>query len=424
MRARLAGLAGAAAIVALAACSRQAPDPSQAPAGSSSAASASDRKLAGDPTSAPSALHTPHTTDPGIALGNLNGQIRVREGLAKDHPGDVKVQKTLIDFVLSRGQFVGSIADYEHAAALADDLVKRMPKEGDAHLARAGTLGTFHQFDAELAELDLAQKLGADPSSVATVRATAYLATGRYDEAEATGVWKDEAVLKPAGFVGAAMLAGEMGKAAESDRLFELARAHQRDPSPFALAWMDFQRGYLLERHGDRVRAKLYYEEAHHALPGFPHAAVHLAMMDTAQDAVTLLQPLVGKTDDPEVDAAYGDALRRVGRTAEAKTAIDRARARYEELLVKHPAAFANHAAAFYLGVGADAKRALVLAKQNAKVRHTETALELELSAALAAGDHDEACAAARDGHTLKYATDAFRTELKTTLAGCPDAGT
>src|SRR5262249_2210251 len=132
-------------------------------------------------------------------------------------------------------------------------------------------------------------------------------------------------------------LAGERGMAEESEKLFEAARAKYRDVSPFPIAWMDFQRGSVLERHGDRARAKLYFAEAHAILPGFAHPAVHLAGLESPSAALPILEPLVGKTDDPQVDAAYADALRRVGRADDAKAPVARAKARYEQLVKAHP---------------------------------------------------------------------------------------
>ena len=182
---------------------------------------------------------------------------------------------------------------------------------------------------------------------------------------------------------------------------------------------MDFQRALLLERRGDKGNAKAYFAEAHELLPGYGHPAVHLAGLDTPAEAIAVLEPLIGKTDDPQIDAAYADALRRVGRNDDANTALARAKARYEALVQKHELAFADHAAQFYLGLGQDPQRALSLARVNAKNRPTEPALDLWITAALAAGARDEACTAAAQGAALRYSTPAFKAMLATTRSGC-----
>ena len=282
---------------------------------------------------------------------------------------------------------------------------------------------SFTFFTEELAELDAAEAAKAQAPAVRTARATVLIAQGRFDDADALGMWKDTAHLDPQALASAAILAGERGQPAESDRLFALARTSYRDVAPFPLAWMDFQRGALLERQGDRAKAKVYFQEAHEILPTYGHPAVLLAGLDTPADALLVLEPLAGKKDDPQIDAAYADMLRRLGRTEEANAPLERARSRYDELAQKHQLAFADHAAQFYLGLGHDPARALGLARDNAKNRPTEPALDLWLTAALAAGARDEACAAAAQGAALRYPTAAFTATLATTRAGCDGKG-
>ena len=60
---------------------------------------------------------------------------------------------------------------------------------------------------------------------------------------------------------------------------------------------------------------------------------------------------------------------------------LDSARAGFEALVARHPLAFADHAAEFYLGSGGDAGRALELARLNLANRPTARAFELCASA-------------------------------------------
>ena len=63
-------------------------------------------------------------------------------------------------------------------------------------------------------------------------------------------------------------------------------------------------------------------------------------------------------------------------RFAEAQAQFDAARLGFEELLRKHPLAFADHASEFYAGSGGDRQWALELARLNAANRPTRRALE------------------------------------------------
>ena len=72
-----------------------------------------------------------------------------------------------------------------------------------------------------------------------------------------------------------------------------------------------------------------------------------------------------------------GRALRRAGRTEEAQAWRDHAEACYDELLARHPEAFADHAAEFWITIGGDPSRALLLARENLALRPTARAREL-----------------------------------------------
>ncbi|MEO8799434.1 MAG: hypothetical protein ABI551_16200, partial [Polyangiaceae bacterium] len=80
---------------------------------------------------------------------------------------------------------------------------------------------------------------------------------------------------------------------------------------------------------------------------------------------------------------------------------------------------FADHAAQFYLGFGGDVQRALVLAKANEANRKTEAAVELLLTAGLAANAKDATCQAVHDGLALPYTTPAFRESFGPVATGC-----
>src|SRR5262249_47028808 len=65
------------------------------------------------------------------------------------------------------------------------------------------------------------------------------------------------------------------------------------------------------------------------------------------------------------------------GRTEEARSWRQRAAERYDELIALHPEAFADHAADFWLGAGADPRKALRLACMNLASRETPRARAL-----------------------------------------------
>ncbi len=403
------GVVALVAMAATAACAKKAP-PSQGEAPSASAAPSA--------ASAPSGLVTPSTTSPQIALDNLDVQIRSGEQALGRVEDDVDAARTLVQLLLARAEYTSRIADMEHADKVAKAIAKRRPDAGNAHLAYASTLAAFHLFAQAEAELAEAERTKAPARAVRDARVAICMAQGRYDEASALRPDTTDPALGPMELATLGVLAAERDRPEEADQLFDRARAAIRDVTPFPVAWIDFQRGSTLEKRGDRVRAKLFFSEAHVVLPSYAHAAVHLAALDATQ-ALALLEPLLRTSDDPQVDAAYADALRRAGRPDDASAAMDRARRRYDELVAAHPEAFADHAAAFYLDTVRDPVRALELAKTNARQRRTEAALDLLILTAHAAGAKEDACAAAAEGVKLRYASPAFRATVAAVRKGC-----
>jgi hypothetical protein len=113
-----------------------------------------------------------------------------------------------------------------------------------------------------------------------------------------------------------------------------------------------------------------------------------LAEVDAAlgdfDGAVRRLLPLTDSCDDPEYAASLAGILAKAGREVEAAPWRVRAAQRYEELIALHPAAFADHVAAFWLEHGGDPHRALAFASLNLETRRTPRARKLAQRAAAA----------------------------------------
>lgn len=358
--------------------------------------------------------------DGTIALGNLDAQI---ESL-RQRSGDRSARVGLVDFLLLRGELRGRIADYERAEELAEGLVHDAPNDVAGLLARASVHATFHRFDAALADLAEAQKQGGSAAKVARARASVLVARGRFAEAEAllrsvAQPGADEAEMSTTELADAGLLAGDLGRLDEAERLLDLARDRYHDVSPFPYAFMDVQQAALYERNGLVEKARLHYQRALSMVPGHAAAAAHLAALSSPADAIALLEPLLATSDDPEVLVQLADALRRAGRLDEAKIRLDAAIARYDALLAAYPLAFADHAATMWLGPGRDPARALPLAKTNADNRETAAAIDLLLTAALAAGDAHESCSAAKRALALPHSTRDLRALAEPVAKGC-----
>jgi tetratricopeptide (TPR) repeat protein len=328
------------------------------------------------------------TTSGVIALVNLQGQIDGLEAQVAAGRLAVSQQADLIDLLTLRGHILGCIADTERAAALAEQLVHDAPADGFAFLARARARATFHCFAEALADLDAAERLGPNGVSLEAERATIFQALGRYDEA--LSLRRNAAKRRPdfTALGALAVLQAERGEVAEAERLFSEGRRRYQSVSPFPVALLDFQRGLMWLEQDDLQAARTWFAAAQGRLPAYAPALGHLAEVEAAlgerEAAISRLRPLTASSDDPEYAAQLAGLLSEAGQAQEARQWRTRAAARYDELMARHPAAFADHAAEFWLTSGADTKRALQLARQNLAIRQTPRAYALVHRAALA----------------------------------------
>ena len=327
------------------------------------------------------------TTSGVIALANLNVQIDSLEAAAQ--------WVDLVDLLLLRGQVLGRIADYERAATLAKQLVCTAPTDATAFLLRARTQATFHRFEEALADLATAEQLDATLDGVDAERAAIFQALGRYDDAL---VLRRYAVERRPAFATLGALAGllaEYKEIAEAERLFSEARRRYQGVSPFPVALLDFQRGVMWLEHRALNTARIWFAAAQRRVPAYAPALGHLAEVDAAQGeratAIKGLRPLVACSDDPEYAALLANLLHEDGQIQEAHWWRTKAANRYDELTLRHPAAFADHAAEFWLTAGANVKKAVQLARQNLAIRQTPRAYALLRRAALAGASHRKA---------------------------------
>jgi len=338
------------------------------------------------------------TTAGKLAVGNLEGQI---EEISKitDAPRRASALTDLVSLLTARAQFLGRIEDYELALSDADALVALTPKDPKAYLTRAHARSSLHLFKEALEDLDRAGQLEKHSDRALDIedqRASIWQAMGR--TADAIAIYRQRAAANPdistLGALGVAL--ADQGKIDEADALLTKAPTVYRNGSPFPVAWTEFQRGQIWERQGQPAKAIVYYRAAADRLPAYAVAQAHLAGLLAAEgdraQGIERLREVTKTATDPEFVGQLAGLLEEAGQHDEAVKMRAEATAGFEKLLSKHPAAFADHAARFYLGPGATPKRALDLAKLNLEGRQSPDAFDLGLTAALEAGDTATAC--------------------------------
>jgi len=277
------------------------------------------------------------TTSGAIALANLDHEI-ARRG---DEPG-------VEDLLLERARFLADVDALDRAVELAE------ARSADRRelLRRARARAAVHRFVDALADLEAAERAGADADEIAPLRASIAIAT-RHAVGEVPGL---EALAgRRPGFASRSALAGAyaaMGGLENADRTYARALAELDTTSPFPYAWIEFARGTMWAER-DAARAEMLLRRALDYLPEFVAANLHLAELEAARgdvgSAIARLERFA-HTGEPEALGLLGELHVRSGDRELGCLEIAQAHDRYASLLTRHPQAFAAHAAGLYLG--------------------------------------------------------------------------
>lgn len=334
-------------------------------------------------------------TDGTIAVINLESarlQSWSRFWRAPEQPG---IAETIVEQELLTAQFCGDPGALDRLDALVNELVRMNPEAAQTSLIAAQVACATHRFAEARASLSQAAARGAPSDAAERLLLSLDQATGvdlervlaaRRKRAVRPGRWEE---LVPLG----ALLA-DLREFDEAKWTYHRALREYQDASPFALAWVCFELGVLW---GERVStpqldvAAQWYRTAIDYLPCYVKARVHLAEIylhhGQSEDAGNLLRPAM-VSGDPEVYWRLAEAAEATANAADVETFMEAARSGFESLLARHPRAFADHAAEFYLAGGGNPARAFELAQLNLANRPTPRAFELALQAARAAGEH------------------------------------
>ena len=308
-----------------------------------------------------------------IAVANLSASIdslELRRARGTTFDNLVALSKLL--FV--RGDLLGRISDHDRAELIATEAIAISPGTARALYIRAQLAGRFHRFGEASVLLDQALETGYPRHELDLERAALLQATGRYEDAL---VVRERLAQVDPGIhtLGAlASLLAEMGQWPAAETSFAAALDADNGVSPLPCSQLLFEWGVSVMRRRDLDRAEMIFFELDAILPAHVPGRGHRAEVALARGqfemATRLITPLVETSDDPEYRATYAQILAARG-DSNAAIEAERAAAAYELLLARRPEAYADHAAAFFMGVGNRPQRAVELAQANRKLRDT-----------------------------------------------------
>ncbi len=335
------------------------------------------------------------TTSASIYLDNLDARIAQLQRSHDSQP-DPDLAQALALSLTHRYRIRGVLADAEAAGAVLAAQVAAHPEHGSLQLAHAHWLALFHRFGEAKEALAGVLESEVSASLLSILRDEIDLALGRYDDLgaafERPGENPPADIYQLAARANAAVLQGDLDLAS---RLYFEAQTHYRDVGPYPLAWLHTQQGIALLRFGEIEQAARFFSAARDRLPQYYLATEHLAECLTElgrfEEARALYAEVIEQTGNAEFLAALAGLEELAGNAALAQSLQMQAEQGYRALLERHPDAYAQHAAEFYLEIG-QTERAVELARRNLALRQDVGSRLLSAEVALHIGDLPTAC--------------------------------
>jgi TolA-binding protein len=316
------------------------------------------------------------STDGGIYLGNLNGQIQALQARVTQRPDDASVARLAL-LLYHRFQIEGRLSDAEESRELIGEAAAGQHAAG-IDLAQARILLAFHDFEETADAIDAAEQNGASAAEVLDLRRT--LARARGLSVPETSEAQTMTVTSPSELV---MLASEMRNQERPDQASRLLKAAQdiyADSAPYVLAWIHVQQGIVFLDQEDYRSANLFFKAAYRRFPQYTLAAEHLAetelALGNAARAAELYRLVIERSGHPEFMHQLAAAERGLGNVETALALAEQAEAAYRELVERYPLMYADHATLYYIDIGARDK-AVELATLNLAQRQSPQAEEL-----------------------------------------------
>jgi tetratricopeptide (TPR) repeat protein len=314
-----------------------------------------------------------------IALANLLASIDSLE-FRRVEGAAFQELVALSKLLFLRGDVLGRIVDHDRAELVATEAAALSPSAASALYICAQLAERFHRFAEARALFDQALAASYSTQEIDMEMAALLQATGRYVEAMVIRerLAKDDPGIHTLGAL--ASLLAEMDQWSAAENCYAAALDADEGMSPFPCGQLLFEWGVNAMRRGDLDRAEAILAELGAILPAHVPGRGHRAEVALARGrldiAAALVGPLLETSDDPEYRAIYAEILAAHG-DKKAKSEAARAVAAYELLLTRRPEAYADHGAAFFMGVGNRPERAVELALHNRKLRDTPRSRKL-----------------------------------------------
>jgi tetratricopeptide (TPR) repeat protein len=310
-------------------------------------------------------------------LGALDRRIASAKELAEKQRTSFMAQDRVAASYLERARLSGDYADYGHAEEWIAKAFAIDPKgKFGPFMSRASLNFTLHRLDRCDADFEKGQNGPHDNVTESGHELFAgNLALQRGDYAKALAHFK-ESRIQHESMSNLSALANYhwgVGDFDEAEKLFRKSMAMYHGATAEPLAWYHLQLGLMDLSRGRWEDALAHYRDAEAVLSGWWLVDEHIAevtlLLGKKDEAKALYADIIERTSNPEFMDAMAGLLLEEGKADEAKVFVEKADARYRELMAKFPEAAYGHALDHYLEFGEDKAFVVDLAEKNHALR-------------------------------------------------------
>jgi tetratricopeptide (TPR) repeat protein len=266
-----------------------------------------------------------------------------------------------------------------------DDAIKLLSNPGDLYLLKAHAAFKLHKLaDVEGALRAVRSVYESDEGRL--IRADLDFHHGHYQSAESGYVDVLQRERSWGALARLAHLRGKMGDVTGGDRLYEEAEDQLTAKEMRSYAWLEVQRGFLDFACGQHGEARLHYQRADAAYPGYWLVEEHIAELLGAEgryeEAAVIFERVVSTIERPDLDQAIGELYELAGSIEAAAYWQKRALNAYLQSARRGEVHFYHHLVDYYTDVVEDGLEAVKWARKDLLLREnfaTQAALAWSL---------------------------------------------
>jgi tetratricopeptide (TPR) repeat protein len=280
-----------------------------------------------------------------------------------------------------RASLAGDFAELRLVEEVIDGALSSLRHPDDLYLLKANIAFKLHCL------ADAAAALGAMPGVCNSQEGRLLLADldfqrGNYREAEAAYCEALDSERSWGALARLAHFRSKMGDSAEADRLYCEAEDELTAKEMRSYAWIEVQRGFLAFTHGNYRGARVRYQRAETAYPGYwlvqEYSAELLGAEGKLREAIDILKRMSCLDGRPDLQQAIGELWELAGRTDSAARWQRKALSNYLRSVQSGEVHFLHHLADYAADVANDGAQAVAWARSDLQLREnfsTQSAL-------------------------------------------------